>query len=154
LFCSEATLATRNDDLFFDDQPLKEDIVHPQWFKVSFLELQDDLIEARKSKKRGLIIYFGQKRCPYCKARLENNWGRKDILAYTLENFDVIGINVRVQKQLTGFDGKEYTEKTWNEDDKPENQRCNKPWGRKDISINEVCGKFDELVEITAHKMH
>ncbi len=104
-------LANIDTDDNFDDSPLKENLVLPDWFKVSFLELQDDLDEALKAGKRGLIIYFGQKRCPYCKAQLENNWGQRDILAYTQAHFDVIAIDIRGQKTVTGFDGKDYTEK-------------------------------------------
>lgn len=95
----------------FDDVPLVEDLVLPDWFKVSFLELEDDMSEAINAGKKGLIIYFGQKRCPYCKAQLENNWGQKDILETTLANFDVIAIDIRSQKQVTDFDGKIMTEK-------------------------------------------
>lgn len=97
----------------FIDQPLEEGIVLPDWFKVSFLDLKEDLDEALNDGKRGLIIYYGQKLCPYCKAHMENNWGNKDILAYTLKHFDVIAIDVRGQKQVTDFDGSEYTEKQY-----------------------------------------
>ncbi|MGD8483294.1 MAG: thioredoxin fold domain-containing protein [Thioalkalispiraceae bacterium] len=99
------------DPLKFIDQPLQEEIVLPDWFKVSFLDLKEDLEEALQDNKQGLIVYYGQKLCPYCKAHLQNNWGEKDILAYTLENFDVIAINVRGQKPVVDFDGSEYTEK-------------------------------------------
>lgn len=95
----------------FDDQPLDDDLVMPDWFKVSFLDLQEDLDEAVKNGKQGLIIYFGQKRCPYCKAHLENNWGQKDILSYTRKHFDVIHINILGQKEVVGLDGNDYTEK-------------------------------------------
>lgn len=95
----------------FDDVPLVDDLVLPDWFKVSFLELEDDMDEAISAGKKGLIIYFGQKRCPYCKAQLENNWGQKDILDSTLANFDVIAIDIRSQKQVTDFDGTTMTEK-------------------------------------------
>ncbi len=95
----------------FDDQPLGEDLVLPEWFKVSFLDLQEDLREAIERGKQGIILYFGQKRCAYCKAHLENNWGQKDILAYTLKHFDVIHINIRGQREVIGMDGNSYTEK-------------------------------------------
>ena len=113
LLFSNTGNAASHDDLNFDDQPLKDDIVLPSWFKVSFLELQEDLSDARENGKKGLIIYFGQKRCPYCKAQLENNWGKKDVLNYTLKNFDVIAINVRGQKPVIDFNGKTWTEKTY-----------------------------------------
>ncbi|NOZ37257.1 MAG: thioredoxin fold domain-containing protein, partial [Gammaproteobacteria bacterium] len=97
----------------FDDSPLKEDVVLPDWFKMSFLELKDDLSDARENGKKGLIIYFGQKRCPYCKALIEKNWGQKDIVNYTQKNFDVIAINVRGQKPVIDLNGKSWTERSF-----------------------------------------
>ena len=108
-----ALFAVEKDPIEFIDQPLEEEIVLPDWFKVSFLDLKEDLDEAIDNGKRGLIVYFGQTLCPYCKAHLENNWGDKDILAYTLKHFDVIAINVRGHKQVIDFDGTEYTEKQY-----------------------------------------
>ena len=99
------------DSLQFDDYPLREDLETPDWFKLSFLDLQDSLDEALSEGKKGLIIYFGRKDCAYCKAQLEINWGKKDILDYTQEHFDVIAIDVRGQRTVTDFDGKTYTEK-------------------------------------------
>lgn len=114
----ETTSAKETDPIEFIDQPLEEGIVLPDWFKVSFLDLKEDLDEAVANGKRGIIIYFGQKFCPYCKAHMENNWGNKDILAYTLKHFDVIAIDVRGQKQVTNFDGSEYTEKQYSTKEK------------------------------------
>ncbi|MDH5571464.1 MAG: thioredoxin fold domain-containing protein [Gammaproteobacteria bacterium] len=119
IFSGLSQAMTEEDDfenfgkLEFDDKPLTEEIILPGWFKVSFLELQEDIQEAGESNKRGLIVYFGQKNCAYCKAQLENNWGQKDILSYTLKNFDVIAINVLGQQPVIGLDGKTYTEKSY-----------------------------------------
>jgi thioredoxin-related protein len=111
LVCCGPALAGIDSEDVFDDQPLDDDLVMPDWFKVSFLDLQEDLDEAVANGKQGLIVYFGQKRCAYCKAHLENNWGQKDILSYTRKHFDVIHINIRGQKDVTGMDGNSYTEK-------------------------------------------
>ena len=104
--------ANTSNDPAVDDQPLEEALLLPDWFKVSFLDIQEDINEANK-EGRGLIIYFGQEYCPYCKAQLTNNWGRKDIAAYTREHFDVIAINTRGDRPVTDFDGKQYNEKTF-----------------------------------------
>ncbi len=111
LFTGGTTLASIDTAEVFDDQPLSEDLIVPDWFKVSFLDLREDLNEAVQNGKQGIILYFGQKRCPYCKAHLENNWGQQDILSYTQKHFDVININIRGQKEVTGMDGNSYTEK-------------------------------------------
>jgi thioredoxin-related protein len=99
------------DPLQFDDTPLKDALELPGWFSLSFLDLQDSLDEALEAGKKGLIIYFGRKDCPYCKAQLEINWGKRDIVDYTREHFNVIAIDVTGQRMVTDFDGQSYTEK-------------------------------------------
>lgn len=93
----------------FDDRPLSEALSLPNWFKLSFLDIKEDINDARQGK-RGLIIYFGQKNCPYCKVHLENNWGQSNIVAYTRANFDVIAIDIRGNRQVTDLTGKEMSE--------------------------------------------
>jgi thioredoxin-related protein len=105
--------ATDNNDITFSDKPLDEPLDLPAWFKLSFLEIEDEIKETKTNNKKGLIIYFGQKFCPYCKAHLENNWGQEDIIKYTKKNFDVIAINVKGQRPVLDVDGKTYTEKTF-----------------------------------------
>ncbi len=99
------------DPLAFDDTPLREALELPDWFKLSFLDLQDSLNEALEAGKRGLIVYFGRPDCPYCKAQLEINWGQPDIFKYTQDHFDVIAIDVTGSRTVTDFDGRAYTEK-------------------------------------------
>ncbi len=105
--------AATEDSIIFDDRPLEEPLILPDWFKLSFLEISADIKEAKEQNKKGLIIYFGQKYCPYCKAHLKNNWGQDDIIKYTQKNFDVIAINVKGQRPVVNIDGKMYTEKTF-----------------------------------------
>ena len=113
IFTSCNAHAAGNDDYTFIDQPLDQALTLPSWFKLSFLEIADDIEEAKEQNKKGLIVYFGQKFCPYCKAHLENNWGQSDIIKYTKKNFDVIAINVKGQRPVIDIDGKSYTEKTF-----------------------------------------
>ena len=110
---SSNSYAVNSDDIIFDDKPLDYALVLPDWFKLSFLEIDADIKEAKEQNKKGLIIYFGQKFCPYCKAHLEKNWGQDDIVKYTKKNFDVIAINVKGQRPVVDIDGKTYTEKTF-----------------------------------------
>ncbi len=116
LICILSYLPTSNantDTIIFDDSPLSEPLVLPDWFKLSFLEIASEIQEAKEQNKKGLIVYFGQKYCPYCKAHLEKNWGQDDIIKYTQKNFDVIAINVKGQRPVLDIDGKSYTEKTF-----------------------------------------
>jgi thioredoxin-related protein len=98
----------------FNDTPLNYDLELPDWFKLSFLELNDDVDDARKEGKKGIIVYFGQKRCPYCQAQLKYNWGNPAIVAYTRKYFDVIAINVQGDRPVADTNGKIYrTEKAF-----------------------------------------
>ena len=97
----------------FDDAALPEPISHPRWFKLSFLDLREDIKEAIAANKQGLMVYFGQKNCAYCKQLLETNFGKPDILAYTQKHFDVIGIDIHGQRSLTGLDGHEWDERSF-----------------------------------------
>lgn len=101
------------DEFVFSDETLETGIHLPEWFKLSFLDLQDDLDEAIADHKKGIIIYFGRKDCPYCKALLEKNWTRKDIVYYTQKYFDVIAINTKGTRNVTDFDSFVYNEKEY-----------------------------------------
>jgi len=113
LSCTFNAYSAIDEDINFSDRPLEEALTLPDWFKLSFLEIEDDIREAKEQNKKGLIIYFGQKFCPYCKAHLEKNWGQKDIVQYTQKNFDVVAINVKGQRPVINLDGKTYSEKTF-----------------------------------------
>ncbi|MBL1275869.1 MAG: thioredoxin fold domain-containing protein [Ectothiorhodospiraceae bacterium] len=96
----------------FQDEPLEGPLTLPDWFKLSFLELSNDIIDLKENNKNGLIVYFGQKHCAYCKAHLEHNWQAPFIVAYTRKHFDVIAIDVRGQRPVADINGKIYrTEK-------------------------------------------
>lgn len=101
------------EEFVFSDKTLEEDFKLPDWFKLSFLDLQDDLDEAIADKKKGMIIYFGRKDCPYCKALLEKNWSKKHIVHYTQKHFDVIAINTKGRRNVTDLDGFVYDEKSF-----------------------------------------
>ena len=115
LFISTAILNgdALSDEISFDDTPLDEPLILPEWFKLSFLEIKTDIQEAKEQNKKGLIIYFGQKYCPYCKAHIKNNWEQKDIVQYTQKNFDVVAVDVKGQRPVLAYNGKTYTEKTF-----------------------------------------
>jgi thioredoxin-related protein len=87
-----------------------QEIEVPAWFKNSFLDLRDDLQEARAAKRR-LMIYFGQNGCPWCKKLMAVNFRQQDIVDKTRKNFDVIEINILGSREVTWLDGKARSEK-------------------------------------------
>lgn len=99
----------------FDDQPLTEPLELPDWFKLSFLDLRDDLQEVRDAGKAGLIVYYGQKYCAYCKAFLEHDLKKKDIQTYLRKHFDIVGIDIHGFRDVTGMDGEVLSERAFSE---------------------------------------
>jgi thioredoxin-related protein len=87
---------------------------YPAWFKESFLDLREDLTEAKEAGKR-LVIFFHQDGCPYCNALVERNFAQKDIAEKARKNFDIITINMWGDRPVTYVDGVHYTEKTFAE---------------------------------------
>jgi len=81
----------------------------PDWFKNSFLDLSDDINEARASGKR-LMIFFYQDGCPYCKKILQDNFGQREIAEKTKSNFDVVTLNIWGDRDVS-FENIETTEK-------------------------------------------
>jgi len=99
--------------LEFDDFPLEEPLEYPDWFKQSFLDLPEELAESLENGKKGLIVYFGQRRCAYCKMLLEVNFRLPDVVAYTRRNFDVIPIDIWGIDEVTDLEGKVLTEREY-----------------------------------------
>ena len=79
-------------------------VPHPEWFKQSFLDLNEDIEEAA-AEGRHLALYFYQDGCPYCKLFVENGLGQHDIAEYAQEHFDFIGINLFGSLEVTDVDG-------------------------------------------------
>lgn len=103
-------MAASDDTLQFDDTLLEEELVYPDWFELTSGDLGDDLNEAIAIGKKGIVIYFGQKRCAYCEQFLNNNLGTADIVQYMRENYNVIAIDIWGIEDITDTDGETYTE--------------------------------------------
>lgn len=87
---------------------------YPDWFKTSFMELEEDILEAREAGKR-LMLVFHQDGCPYCNIFVERNLAQKDIEDTIRKNFDVIEINMWGDLEVTNVDGEMFTEKLFAE---------------------------------------
>lgn len=94
-----------------NDEALREPIRYPAWFQLSFLNLRDDLQQALRYKKRGLIVYFGQHDCAYCYALIEKNLTRPDIEKYTRRYFDVVAVDIHGDEPVTDMQGREMSQR-------------------------------------------
>ena len=84
--------------------------VLPDWFKTTFMDFAEDLEEAT-DENRHVMIYFHQNGCPYCAKLVEDNFHDKDLVAKLQKNFDVIETNMWGDRDLTDWQGREFTEK-------------------------------------------
>lgn len=84
----------------------------PDWFKNSFLDIREDIEEARAAGKR-VVLYFYQDGCPYCKKLLETNFSQHAIADKTKTKFDVIAINMWGDREVKDLEGKDVTEKVF-----------------------------------------
>ena len=86
---------------------------HPAWFKVSFLDLFEDVQDAADDSKR-LMVYYYQDGCPYCKKLLQDNFSQREISDKAKKYFDVVSINLWGDKEVVVGE-KTYTEKEFAE---------------------------------------
>jgi thioredoxin-related protein len=93
----------------FDDRPTDYDGGYPNWFKRSLLDLDDDLDEALKNGKSGLIVYFGQAHCAYCKALMKDTLAKRDLVEYVNRRFDTVGLSIHDVRELTTPEGETLT---------------------------------------------
>lgn len=116
---SVLAVGARFDVRSIDDTPKVRDVQYPDWFKNSFLDLNEDLEEAMDDGKRGLVVYFGQKDCAYCEALMQINFGTElDIIEYTRRHFDVVPIDIWGSREVTDFEGVTLSEKKFAEREK------------------------------------
>ena len=85
----------------------------PQWFKQSFLDIAEDVEEAKEEDKH-VILFMTLKFCPYCTKMINENFkeGAKH-QEYMQEHFDVIGINIKGDKEIVLNEDKTMTEKEY-----------------------------------------
>ena len=93
-------------------------IKHPAWFKESFLDLQEDLREAKKAGKRGVIIFFSQKNCSHCQAFLDVTFNDPATQKRVRKDYDVIGLDIFNDVEVTGIGGSAKSIRNFAEEEK------------------------------------
>ena len=88
----------------------EDGLYQQKWIHESFLDLKEDLIEAKSTNKR-FVVFWEQKGCPYCKRMHEVNLRIPRIVKYISENFVAVHLNIWGDKEVTDFDGEVTTEK-------------------------------------------
>ena len=91
---------------FADDASVRAK--YPAWFKTSFYDLPEDLIEAREAGKQGIMLFISAERCSYCKAFMDTSLKDPQLQQRLRTNFDVIGMDIFDDSEMVALNGKEY----------------------------------------------
>ncbi|MCO6383530.1 MAG: thioredoxin family protein [Vannielia sp.] len=87
------------------EAPLGDDGLHkPEWLRTTFLDLREDLEEARAEGKR-YIVMVEQRGCIYCIKMHNEVFPDPEVEALIEENFFVVQINLYGSIDVTDFDG-------------------------------------------------
>ncbi len=95
-----------------DEGPIltEEGLYTESWFIESFLDLRDDLEEARTQGKR-FVIMWELKGCPYCRETHFVNLSDPEIREFVKSNFVVLQLNLQGSRAVVDFDGEEMEER-------------------------------------------
>ena len=89
------------------------DGLHVQpWFLQSFLDLREDVAAAAAVGKR-LALVIEQKGCVYCRDMHEVNLADPGTVAYIVERFEVLQLDLHGARPVTDTDGKELEERVF-----------------------------------------
>jgi len=79
-------------------------VKYPAWFKESFYDIPQDLEDARKQGKQGVILFLSQKACNHCQAFIDTTLKDPSTQARIQKSYDVIGIDIFSDLELTDVD--------------------------------------------------
>jgi thioredoxin-related protein len=73
----------------------------PSWFKQSFLDISEDVAEAKKNNKH-LMLFIDLDGCPYCTKMLnESFFASNPTSDFIKKHFDVVNLNVKGSREVT-----------------------------------------------------
>lgn len=81
------------------------------FFQSSFGDYQAELAAAKKADKTGVMLFFEQEGCPFCKRMEETVFSQPDVQAYFHKHFLIYPVDIRGDVTIKDFQGKPTTEK-------------------------------------------
>lgn len=83
----------------------------PEWFKDSFLDIAEDIEEAKENNKH-FMVFMDLEGCPYCSKMLKENFINENKTSEFIKKyFDVININVKGSREIAWDEETTLTEK-------------------------------------------
>jgi len=74
-------------------------------------DLRAEAADAKKAGKHAIVVMYEFDDCPYCARMKREVLSRADVQDYYRKQFQVFQIDTKGDQQITGFDGKDSTEK-------------------------------------------
>jgi thioredoxin-related protein len=84
----------------------------PPWFKQTFLDVREDLTDAKKANRR-LMLYFYQGACADCAKFLRETLMRRALADKTRRYFDVVAVDLRGSREVIDLSGQAMSEKAF-----------------------------------------
>ena len=83
----------------------------PEWFKESFLDMSDDIDEAKENNKH-VMLFMDLNGCPYCTRMLKESFiAKNETSDFAKKHFDVINLNVKGSREIAWSEEETFTEK-------------------------------------------
>ena len=83
----------------------------PEWFKESFLDISEDVAEAKANNKH-FMVFMDLEGCPYCTKMLKENFiAQNKTSEFIQQYFDVINIDVKGSREIAWDENTTLTEK-------------------------------------------
>ena len=83
------------------------------FFNPSIGDLQADLTDARKERKKAILLVFEQAGCPGCLYMHRNILNRADVQQFYRQHFFSFAIDIHGAVPLRDFSGRDHTEKSY-----------------------------------------
>lgn len=97
----------------FEDSKISH-VAYPDWFSNNpFLELNEELANARASDKQGLMVLYTTEGCSYCAVFVEKSLRDPDIAATVKQHFNSVGLEIFDDTSLVTPQGQETTVKAF-----------------------------------------
>ena len=83
----------------------------PEWFKESFLDMSNDIDEAKDNNKH-VMLFMDLNGCPYCTRMLKESFiAKNETSDFAKKHFDVINLNVKGSREIAWSEDETFTEK-------------------------------------------
>jgi thioredoxin-related protein len=81
------------------------------FFQETFGNFQDELAEARQEGKKGVLIFFEQAGCPFCRWMKATVLNQSDVQDYYRKYFRIFSVDINGDLEITDFQGHPTTQR-------------------------------------------